>query len=218
MTFHPKAYSASQRVVSRETIRVCSCHEAWARAQVPKGAPLSSGVVVEQSDGCLYVKVSLMRSTVVVHSLDLTIRSDEGCLDQRCSAARSLLGECRGSALREGWCLPAQVNCRDRRGLLSDVIMALKSYPLEVRGLPSLLGIAGLTQHLWVHIHCQITERSSLNARSPRRLSQRQRMDSYTMCSRCVPVISRRCQGQSPRVCACQPGAGDQAMVRPVPL
>ncbi len=25
-----------------------------------------------------------------------------------------------------------QVNCKDRRGLLSDVIMALKSYPLEV--------------------------------------------------------------------------------------
>ena len=29
--------------------------------------------------------------------------------------------------------MPVQVNCRDRRGLLSDVIMALKSYPLEVQ-------------------------------------------------------------------------------------
>ncbi len=27
----------------------------------------------------------------------------------------------------------AQVNCKDRRGLLADVISALKSFPLEVR-------------------------------------------------------------------------------------
>lgn len=32
-----------------------------------------------------------------------------------------------------GACLLAlQVNCRDRRGLLSDVITALKSFPLEI--------------------------------------------------------------------------------------
>ncbi|KAK9908477.1 hypothetical protein WJX75_008518 [Coccomyxa subellipsoidea] len=47
---------------------------------VPKGAPMSSGVVVERSNGCLLVKV----------------------------------------------------NCKDRRGLLADVISALKSFPLEI--------------------------------------------------------------------------------------
>ena len=49
--------------------------------QAPEGAPVSSGVVVEQGEACLYVKV----------------------------------------------------NCRDRRGLLGDIILALKSMPLEVR-------------------------------------------------------------------------------------
>lgn len=49
--------------------------------QAPEGAPASSGVVVEQGESCLYVKV----------------------------------------------------NCRDRRGLLGDIILALKAMPLEVR-------------------------------------------------------------------------------------
>ena len=48
--------------------------------QAPEGAPASSGVVVEQGESCLYVKV----------------------------------------------------NCRDRRGLLGDIILALKAMPLEV--------------------------------------------------------------------------------------
>ena len=48
--------------------------------QAPEGAPVSSGVVVEQGESCLYVKV----------------------------------------------------NCKDRRGLLGDIIMALKAMPLEV--------------------------------------------------------------------------------------
>lgn len=35
---------------------------------------------------------------------------------------------------READCVVhAQVNCKDRRGLLSDIILALKSMPLEVR-------------------------------------------------------------------------------------
>ncbi|KAA6418810.1 MAG: hypothetical protein FRX49_11167 [Trebouxia sp. A1-2] len=46
----------------------------------PEGAPASSGVVVEQGESCLYVKV----------------------------------------------------NCRDRRGLLGDIILALKAMPLEI--------------------------------------------------------------------------------------
>lgn len=46
----------------------------------PEGAPVSSGVVVEQGESCLYVKV----------------------------------------------------NCKDRRGLLGDIIMALKAMPLEI--------------------------------------------------------------------------------------
>lgn len=46
----------------------------------PEGAPVSSGVVVEQGESCLYVKV----------------------------------------------------NCRDRRGLLGDIILALKAMPLEI--------------------------------------------------------------------------------------
>lgn len=48
--------------------------------QAPEGALISSGVVVEQGESCLYVKV----------------------------------------------------NCRDRRGLLGDIILALKAMPLEV--------------------------------------------------------------------------------------
>lgn len=51
-----------------------------ASLQAPEGAPVSSGVVVEQGESCLYVKV----------------------------------------------------NCRDRRGLLGDIILALKAMPLEV--------------------------------------------------------------------------------------
>ncbi|BDA44614.1 hypothetical protein COCOBI_06-0900 [Coccomyxa sp. Obi] len=47
---------------------------------VPKGAPMSSGVVVERNNDCLYVKV----------------------------------------------------NCKDRRGLLADLISALRSFPLEI--------------------------------------------------------------------------------------
>lgn len=58
--------------------------------QAPEGAPVSSGVVVEQGESCLYVKV----------------------------------------------------NCRDRRGLLGDIIMALKAMPLEVRSCKSLAEIA----------------------------------------------------------------------------
>ena len=57
----------------------CS-HACDAVGQAPEGAPVSSGVIVEQGESCLYVKV----------------------------------------------------NCRDRRGLLGDIIMALKAMPLEV--------------------------------------------------------------------------------------
>lgn len=46
----------------------------------------------------------------------------------------------------------AQVNCRDRRGLLSDVIMALKSYPLEVRAASPAPAIMNKLEGLpWVH-------------------------------------------------------------------
>ena len=58
--------------------------------QAPEGAPVSSGVVVEQGESCLYVKV----------------------------------------------------NCRDRRGLLGDIIMALKAMPLEVLPCKSLAYVA----------------------------------------------------------------------------
>lgn len=62
--------------------------------QAPEGAPVSSGVVVEQGESCLYVKV----------------------------------------------------NCRDRRGLLGDIIIALKSMPLEV----SFIELIALNIRLWL--------------------------------------------------------------------
>lgn len=75
-------------------------------------------------------------------------------------------------------CLYVKVNCRDRRGLLGDIIMALKAMPLEVTnqlsscvlstadGLSTSIrpGCEGSQHHVTAEGHC--TEKFQLSAKA----------------------------------------------------
>ena len=104
--------------------------------QAPEGALPSSGVVVEQGDGCLYVKASCS----CMAGIHLTA-SD---------APHAAIGRTQHGALVRVRYHTAdilrslQVNCKDRRGLLSDIIMSLKAIPLEVGLIMSLSCCNGL--------------------------------------------------------------------------